>query len=411
MGDVLFRVGILPRYSKRKMKTKLKTSKYCKKGLGLLAAAMVALATMSAQAPKPDPDVLELNNGERLIGHLVGATGGSLTFHSDGAGDVTVDWANVKSLKSSAKFAVVQKGVVLDKHADPAKIPQGTVSASEKSLSVDTGNGSPVVIPETEAANVVPQANFLNAFKTPKIGQDWHGSAGLGLDLVEATQKSRNINASVSLQRVVSSEAWISPRYKTLVDFNVSDSKLSQTGKQDITTDIVHGGLEHDMYLSSRLFAFVSADFLHSSAQGMKLQQAYGGGIGYVVLKDAHQELDVKAGIDYVHQLYEPVCATTLAGVTTCATSISKSLLGASLGETYTRSFKGGVAFHEGLTFIPAFNDSKYWTASAFANVFIPVHKRLSITIGGNDSYVNSPPLGFKKQSFEFVTALAYKIN
>ncbi len=37
------------------------------------------------------------------------------------------------------------------------------------------------------------------------------------------------------------------------------------------------------------------ADFLHSSSQGMKLQQTYGGGIGYVVLRDAHQELDVKA--------------------------------------------------------------------------------------------------------------------
>lgn len=384
-----------------------------------MAAATLAAGMLLAQAPKPDPDVLELNNGERLIGHLVGATGGSLVFHSDGAGDVTVDWANVKSLKASGKFAVIQKGTVLDKHADPSKVPQGTVSASEKNISIETGNGAPLVIPEANTANVVPQANFLNAFKHPGIGQDWHGSAGLGIDLVEATQKSRNITAAVSLQRVVPSESWISPRYKTLIDLNVGDSKLSQNGQPDITTDLIHGGIEHDMYLSSRSFAFVSADFLHSSSQGMKLQQAYGGGFGYVVLRDAHQELDVKGAIDYIRQSFEEPSTCALAGLTaTCtdaqrsaATKVDKNLIGASVGETYSRSFKGGVAFHEGLTFIPAFNDSNAWTFNGFANFSIPVHKRLMITIGGIDSYINETPPHVNKNSFEFVTQLAYKIN
>jgi hypothetical protein len=60
---------------------------------------------------------------------------------------------------------------------------------------------------------------------------------------------------------------------------------------------------------------------------------------------------------------------------------------------------------------IPAFNDSKAYTANAFAIFSIPVHKRLMITVGGLDSYVNEPPNGFKKNSFEFVTQLAYKVN
>ncbi len=389
---------------------------------GFLVLAAVASATLLlAQAPKPEPDVLEMNDGERLIGHLVSSTGGALTFHSDAAGDVTVKWADVKTLKSSGKFAVVEKGMVLDKHADLSKVPQGTVSESDKKISVDPGNGgTPAVVPVDNAANVVPQPNFLNAFKTPKFGEDWHGSAGLGIDLIEATQKSRNITAGVSLQRIVSSENWVSPRYKTLIDFNSADSQLSQSGKPTISSDLVHGGIEHDMFLSSRAFAFVAADFLHSSSQGMKLQQTYGGGFGYVVLRDANQELDVKVAIDYIRQAFEATllptgtaapadCAVNIAG--TSCTKPDKSLVGASVGETYTRNFKGGIAFHEGLTFIPAFNDSSAYTANAFANFSIPVHKRLMITIGGLDSYVNEPPSGFKKNSFEFVTQLAYKIN
>jgi hypothetical protein len=69
------------------------------------------------------------------------------------------------------------------------------------------------------------------------------------------------------------------------------------------------------------------------------------------------------------------------------------------------------VAFHQGLAFIPAFNDITAYTANAYANVAIPVKKRIAITIGGIDSYINEPPLGFKKNSFEFVTQLTYKVN
>jgi hypothetical protein len=362
-------------------------------------------AILSAQTPaKPDPDVLEFGDGERLVGHLVSATGSSLTFHSDAAGDVKVDWAKVKSLKTSGKFAVAEKGVVLDKHADPSQTPQGTVSSSDQKLVVDPGTGAPpAVIPVADATNVIPQASFLNAFKTPRLYQDWHGSASFGVDLIEATQKTRNVTAGVSLQRVVSDESWIGPRYKTLFNLNFADGQLSQPNTPTITTDLVHADLEHDIFLSKRLFADVSADFLHSLSQGMKLQQTYGGGVGYVLLKSEKQELDLKASVVFVRQQFEENGSSPLL--------TSKSLVAAALGETYTRTLKGGIAFHEGLSLVPAFNDTSAFTGNAYANFAIPVKKRISITIGGIDSYINEPPLGFKKNSFEFVTQLTYKVN
>jgi hypothetical protein len=375
-----------------------------KKLVGLCGAATGLALTALGQAPKSAPDVLELNDGERLIGHLVGGSGTSFTFHSDAAGDVKIAWKDVKSLKSGSKFAVAEKGIVLDKHADLSKVPQGTISASDQKIIVDPGTGAAAtVIPVADATNLVPQPNFLNAFKTPRFDQDWHGSAGFGVDLIEATQKSRNITAAVSLQRVVSGESWVSPRYKTLFNLNFADGQLSQPGTPTITTDIVHANIEHDMFVSSRLFADVSGDFLHSVSQGMKLQQTYGGGMGYVVLRNEHQELDVKASVVYVRQQFEPETGGLIVPV--------KSLVGAALGESYTRSLMGGVAFHEGFSFIPAFNDNKAYTGNLFANLMIPVRKRISITIGGVDNYINEPPSGFKKNSFEFVTQLSYKIN
>ena len=72
------------------------------------AFCLLGSLSLLAQTP-PEPDVLVFTNGEKLIGHLVGSTGGSVTFKSDMAGEITVDWSKVKELHSSGKFAVAEK--------------------------------------------------------------------------------------------------------------------------------------------------------------------------------------------------------------------------------------------------------------------------------------------------------------
>ncbi len=66
-----------------------------KRLFGLCGVATGLALTALAQAPKAASDVLELNDGERLIGHLVSGSGGSFTFHSDAAGDVKIAWKDV----------------------------------------------------------------------------------------------------------------------------------------------------------------------------------------------------------------------------------------------------------------------------------------------------------------------------
>lgn len=66
-----------------------------------------------AQAPnsgtKPRPDVLVFVDGEKLIGHLERASGSSVVFKSDMAGEVTVEWSKIQELRSPQKFAAIPK--------------------------------------------------------------------------------------------------------------------------------------------------------------------------------------------------------------------------------------------------------------------------------------------------------------
>src|SRR5215472_17302548 len=94
-------------------------------GAVLLLTAPCSLA--QPQPASPQPDVLLFVDGERLIGRFLRSNGNSLTFHSDVAGDITVDWAKVQELHTSQRFAVIEKNVRLRRNESDGAIPQGVL--------------------------------------------------------------------------------------------------------------------------------------------------------------------------------------------------------------------------------------------------------------------------------------------
>lgn len=384
--------------------------RYGLRACSVLLSASFCVSTVFAQVapPKPGTDVLIFANGEKLVGHLVSATGPKITFHSDMAGDVTAPWSKVKELHSSGKFAVAETGVLLGRHADLSKVPQGTVAAEDQKIQVDPGNGAAAqTVPVAQAANVIPEDSFLGAFRKPKFTDFWHGTASLGAALVAATQDSRSLSTAVTLSRTVPNETWADPRYRTTFDFSSAYGELTQPGTPTVKTDIIHADVEQDEYFSQKLYGFGNAAFDHSISQGLSLEQTYGGGIGYTVFKTAIQELDLKAEVAYIKYAYEPVVEAD----GTKMTPPDKDLIGAVITQIYNRSFKRGITLHESLSITPAFNDNSAYSALGTVNLSIPVFKKLSFTIGTSDSYLNDPPVGFKKNSFQFTTNLTYAIN
>ena len=365
------------------------------------AVYLLASLSLIAQTPPPgapEPDVLIFTNGEKLIGHLMGSTGNSVTFKSDMAGEITVDWSKVKELRSSAKFAVAEKGVVFGRHDDVTKVPQGTVAVTDQKIELTPASGAPQTIPVANTQNIVPQESFLRAFRRPRLREYWKGAASFGASIVAATQNSRSFSSALSLVRTVPNETWISPRYRTIVDFSSAYGQLTQPNpRTTVKTDIIHAGVEQDEYLRDGVFLFGAAAWDHSFSQGLDLQQTYGAGIGWTVFKTPVHELDLKYQIAYVNQNY--------------ADGTTKHLIGSVFTETYDRHFFHGTLFHEQVAVTPVFNEPSAYSAIATVNVTFPVYRHLAFTIGSIDSYFNSPPAGFKRNSFQFLTSLTYTIN
>ena len=248
------------------------------------------------------------------------------------------------------------------------------------------------------------QGAFQKALtRKPGFLADWNGTITLGATVVEATQNNRTFAGAVSLVRAEPTEEWLNPSYRTSFIFSDSYGKLTQPGTPAIKTSIFHAALEQDKYFTSSLFAFGQGDFDHNYSQGLDLQQTYNAGIGWTVVKSAAQELDLKGSIGYIRQQF-------LAGPNQTQPE-SMNLIGSVVGEHYSRKLPRGMMLDENLAATPAWNNTNAYSAAFSTLLTMPVFKRLSGSTGVIDTFLNDPPLGFKKNSFQFTLGLTYVLQ
>ncbi len=364
-----------------------------------LLAAGAANGQVPAGTNPTDRDVLVGKDGEKLIGHMERADGSSVVFKSDVAGEVTIEWAKIQELRSAGKFAVVPKGTTLRTKEDETKVPRGTVTATDQQIAVNTGaQPAPAPVPIGNVAHVVEEANFQKAFARQGFFSGWNGGLTGAIALITSTQKSQTYTGAANLVRAVPNENWIDLSSRTTLEFNGAYGKISQPLTPTVKTSLSHFALEQDWYLKPRLFFFVQGILDHNFAQGLKLQQDYGAGLGFVVLKSDVQELDVKISANYIDQRFE------LPG-------FDKQLFGTVLGETYTRIFAHGILLNQQGAITPTWNDLSAYSAFIGAGLTFPVYHRFGLTLGALDNYLNDPPPGFKENSFQFTAGATYSLR
>ncbi len=365
--------------------------------LSLTAASAIAQVDDPSTSTGPK-DILVFSNGEKLIGKLQRSTGNSVVFHSDMAGDVKVDWDKIKELHSERNFAVVPKGVNLEREENASKIPQGQVSVVDSKVQVKLLDQQVISIPLSATADVIDAATFDKVvLRTPAWYERWRGSATVGLSLVNATQQNQNYTSAVSLVRSIPGEDWMNPESRTSFNFTSSFGSLNQPNTPEVKTSIFHGDAERDRYLSPRLFLFGEASFDHDYSLGLDLEQTYGTGLGWTVRKSANSQVDLKAQIAYIDQMFSDPAQ-------------NQHLLSSVFSESFNRKLKNKITFHEDIAASPSWSNLNAYSATGNLNLTIPVIRRFAYTIGILDTFLNNPSPGFRKNSFQFTSGISYVI-
>ncbi len=392
--------------------------------LALVLGTGLAVTTkaQSDKNPAAPPDVLVLSDGDTLHGKFVNEIAGKVTFHTESLGDVTLSWDKIRELHTTEKFGVLEQSATSKgKHAAP-NIPTGTVDVSDGKLTVNA-ESAPATIPVAKAQFVMDEAVIRKqVLSTPGFFAGWNGAATAGATIVSATTDQYTFAGALNLVRTVPVVPWLNPRNKTLFAFNESYGKITQPAYSypnptpppatvpvaSIVTksSILHVGAERDEYFSPRVYALGQVAFDHNYAQDLQLQQIYGGGFGWTVMKKPHQEADLKGTVQYEKQQFIPNTGNT-----------NQDLIGSTFTATYALSVKK-VTFSQALSYIPAYNMMSAYSANETNTVVFPTFKGFGFSVGTLDTYLNDAPFGAtasnpptKPNSFQFTMGLTYAIK
>ena len=366
-----------------------------------------------AKDPAPAPDTLTLTNGEQLSGKLVKAPSGSITFHSDILGDVTVPLAKVKVLHAG-KFAVIRKNEHGARKQSMNQIPVGTIEIQNDTLHVSTASGDQT-IPAKDVSDLVDAASFNREFQGDReFFYGWAGSITLGASLVESTNSAQTYTGATTLVRAIPAATALSPVSKTTLNLSgtyglaqnpqiVSAGTVIQTAST-IKTDILHGNVEYDKYWSNAVFGFVNASADHNYGSGLQLQQSDGGGIGWTVVKSAKNEFDLKAEMQYEQQQF-------YNGASSQFDTPSLNLASGAFTESWQRNFAHNMKLNESITATPAFNIANAYSAVGNAAVLFPAYKKLNFSLSTIDNYLGDPPQGYERNTFQLTAGVTYVVK
>ena len=142
-------------------------------GLVVLPFFSLAPAAMAQDAAKPAPDTIVFTNGDQLTGKLLRATGGTIVFHSDMAGDLSIPVDKVKELRSSGSFAVLKK----DQPVVGTLVRPGAVRIEEGKLTLATGGTTLATLPVGDLGYIIDEQTFRRETNPhPSLWYGWNGS-------------------------------------------------------------------------------------------------------------------------------------------------------------------------------------------------------------------------------------------
>jgi hypothetical protein len=234
--------------------------------------AQVCAAQSKPAAANPSPDVLVLSNGDTLHGKFVSETAGTVTFHSDPLGDITLAWSKIKELHVTGMFGILSQTVGAHGKHHHVHFPVGAFEVANEALTVHTESAPPLAPIPVAKARYIMESSVLDKQinHEPGFFAGWNGTATAGATLVSATQNQYTFTGAVDLVRAVPTVNWLEPRNKTIFGFNESYGKITQPAYSYSATppatgliqapaivtksSIMHVGAERDEFFSPRFY-------------------------------------------------------------------------------------------------------------------------------------------------------------
>ncbi len=243
-----------------------------------------ALPALNWIPPADSFDWIQLKSGEWLKGKIRVMQEGDLEFESEELDTLTLDWMEIRQLRSARSFDVLlgsnirerQKGFLLE----------GRITATPTELHVDGENS--VIVPRSKVQSFTRGGSRLNY---------WSGKGSFGLTVRGGNTEQTDYNASANFQRRTPDTRFSLDYLGTLSSVN----KEKNTENHRINSAF-------DVWLSRRLYLMVPfAEYYSDKFQNLDYRLTLGVGMGCYLIDRRNIEWNITAGPAYQYTLFDSV--------------------------------------------------------------------------------------------------------
>lgn len=248
--------------------------------LGVVLAVCAAGMVAQGPAPKAEPDVIVLKNGDRMTGKVVSMSGGTIVLKNDLLGDVKVPLDTVQTLSTAGTVDV-------------------TADDGEKFKRRITGiEGGDLLLSPAEGREAlrIPLAR-LKAFNEPPA--TWTGSITAGATLSSGNTDRRGVSASANAVR-----RTLDDRISAKADWQYSEEKNASGQPWEISQRRVFGELQYDYFVSKKVYVYANTSALYDVKKDLQLRYQIGAGLGYQLIEEKTVKAGVEAGLAYYSENY-----------------------------------------------------------------------------------------------------------
>lgn len=234
------------------------------------------------------------------------------------------------------------------------------------------------------------------ALAQPKVvpDGDWRANIGLSASYASGNTESTNLSLKAEAVRATSADR---------VTANARALHGSTDGTR--TAALLGFGGRYGYNVSARTYAFGQADYLRDELANLKMRLSAAGGIGYKLIDEEKQNLDVFAGLGYSHEEYfDP---TVVAGSLRTSYGHAEILLGQESSHQLTDTTR----FRQKLVLYPSLGDPGEFRGEFDAGIAVAINRTMDLTVGVNYRYNSDPGTGLANSDLLVLTGVAVRIE
>lgn len=224
-------------------------------------------------------DTIQLTNGDRLSGELVGKDRTTITVKTAYAGDVKIKWSNVAQVQTDHPVSILlANDTVLNGVIVPSSVGQ---------VLVQTDGGASEIVEMDDLSYINP---------TPEISKNVRvttGVANVGISATSGNNDTRNVHIDGEV---------VTRNKDNRFTVGAVANRATDAGVLSISNN--RGYFKYDRFLDNKRYVYSNLSGENDRFKDLRLRTSLGIGRGYQVFESPDLNLSVEGGLNYVHEDY-----------------------------------------------------------------------------------------------------------